>query len=269
MIRTDSGSPGADDADQKPPVPKDALPFALKGQLTPLRLLVTTGVAILLCEVFVVLLLDRLMVRSLLERTVLSAFFLAVLALPMLYTALFRPMISHIAGRQQLEDTLRELAIVDELTGLFNRRGLKALGDQRLKIAKRLKKSISLLFVDVDGLKAINDRLGHAEGDRALVETAEILKEVFRESDVVARFGGDEFVVLAMETGDLAGDMLAERLKAKMEARNPETGREYELTLSVGVVRGEAKKLASVDELIVAADAAMYEGRRARRMKRP
>ncbi len=96
--------------------------------------------------------------------------------------------------------SLLALSLVDDLTGIYNRRGFSALAQQELKKANRIKRGMLLLFADVDDLKKINDSLGHQEGDLALIETANLLKETFREPDIIARIGGDEFVVLAAET---------------------------------------------------------------------
>ena len=91
------------------------------------------------------------------------------------------------------------MAVRDELTGLTNRRGFLTLADQQLKLALREKLPLLLVFIDMDGLKAINDKLGHAVGDRALVDLGDVIRETFRESDVIGRLGGDEFVALVRE----------------------------------------------------------------------
>ena len=108
-----------------------------------------------------------------------------------------------ISERKKMEQELRELSLTDELTGLYNRRACLTLGEQLLKIANRDKKGIYVLYADVDNLKIINDEMGHQTGDQALSDVAAILKEKFRESDVIARIGGDEFVVIPIGiTGD-------------------------------------------------------------------
>jgi diguanylate cyclase (GGDEF)-like protein len=89
--------------------------------------------------------------------------------------------------------------LTDELTGLYNRRGFFVSAQQQLKLANRYNKGIFIFSADLDDLKIINDNFGHKTGDSALVETANILKKTFRESDIIARIGGDEFVILGME----------------------------------------------------------------------
>lgn len=108
-----------------------------------------------------------------------------------------------ITGRKKTEEELYALSFRDELTGLYNRRGFITLARQQLKIASRMNKGMLLLFADFDELKRINDIFGHKAGDRALLGVSDILKGIFRESDIIARIGGDEFVVLAVETEDV------------------------------------------------------------------
>src|SRR6267142_1804814 len=103
------------------------------------------------------------------------------------------------AKQYMLQAELGNLALTDELTGLYNRRGFMALAERQLKLARRSGRGMLLFMTDVDCLKQINDSFGHFEGDRALKRTADVLEETFRGSDVVARLGGDEFAVLAIE----------------------------------------------------------------------
>ena len=167
-----------------------------------------------------------------------------------------------ISARVQMEETLRILALLDELTGLYNRRGFSILAEQQLKMAHREKRKLLLLFADLDGMKRINDTFGHEEGDRALVEAADVLRETFRESDVIARFGGDEFVVLAIETNGAPAEALTHRLQENLEARNAGEGRLYDLSLSVGLAHYNPEQPCSIDELVARADRAMYERKR-------
>ncbi|MCM8776092.1 MAG: diguanylate cyclase, partial [Candidatus Omnitrophica bacterium] len=101
--------------------------------------------------------------------------------------------------RHQLQESLRSLTIVDELTGLYNRRGFLIHAEQQVKLANRTRRGFFLLFADLDDFKKINDNFGHPEGDNALRETAKILKTTFRGSDIKARMGGDEFAVIVIE----------------------------------------------------------------------
>jgi GGDEF domain-containing protein len=111
-----------------------------------------------------------------------------------------------------LERELRSLALTDDLTGLYNRRGFLASATQQLKLARRNTKESLLLFCDLDNLKQINDSYGHVEGDGALVRTADTLEQTFRHSDVLARLGGDEFAVLALEASSQYRNVILDRL---------------------------------------------------------
>jgi two-component system cell cycle response regulator len=115
-----------------------------------------------------------------------------------------------------------------------------------------------LLFADLDELKQINDTFGHREGDLALIETADILKETFRKPDIIARIGGDEFEVLATETSSVSANILTNRLKEQLNAHNIKEKRPYKLSLSVGIVNYNPGQPCSIDELLAQADKLMY-----------
>ncbi|MBL7150678.1 GGDEF domain-containing protein [Candidatus Microgenomates bacterium] len=154
------------------------------------------------------------------------------------------------------------MTLTDDLTGLHNRRGFMTLTKQRLKEANRDKSKPVLLFADFDCLKQINDAFGHSEGDKALIETADVLRETFRESDIIARISGDEFVVVAQEANDLLAEVLITRLQENLEAINAREDHRYELSLSVGMTRYDPEHPSSIDELLAQADIAMYEKKR-------
>ncbi len=170
-----------------------------------------------------------------------------------------------ITERKRLEEKLQSMSLVDQLTGLYNRRGFLALSQQQLKVAERTKQNVLLFFADLDNLKQINDTLGHQEGDSALVQIAAVLKETFRKSDIVGRVGGDEFAVLAIDTTDETEDVLRNRFQSVLEAcRQLKTG-EHTLSLSMGVARFDPENPSSLDELITRADRSMYEQKRSKR----
>ena len=164
--------------------------------------------------------------------------------------------------RQRMEEELRALSISDELTGLYNRRGFFMLAEQQMKVAKRIKQGVLLVSADLNGLKGINDRYGHHEGDRALRETADILRKSFRESDIIARIGGDEFVILMMEKPGIGQEVLAARLKSNLDQYNAVAGRVYALSISVGMVSCGPETNISLDELMKRADILMYNQKR-------
>jgi len=167
--------------------------------------------------------------------------------------------------RHKAEDELRGLSLVDELTGLYNRRGFLTLAEQQLKISNRMQRPMLLLFVDLDYLKTINDTYGHQEGDKAINEIGRIMKRNFRDADIVARLGGDEFVVLVVEAGGATSDMLISRLQSTIDARNACEGMQYQLSMSIGVELYDPKHPCSIDELLQRADLSMYEQKRNRR----
>jgi len=167
--------------------------------------------------------------------------------------------------RHRLLSALRSLSLIDDLTSLYNRRGFNDLGEQYLKLARRTSRGVSLVYADIDRFKTINDTLGHHVGDRALRSVADTLRATFRSSDIVARMGGDEFAVLAMEASTEDARQLVERLREELEALNGSTKEQFRLSLSVGTTRCVGEDVTSLDELIAKADAAMYEEKRGKR----
>ena len=173
--------------------------------------------------------------------------------------------INDITERKELEEELRVMSLRDVLTGLYNRRGFLTLAEQQLKIASRMQKGMLMIFADLDGMKQINDTLGHQEGDRALIDIAQILKKTFRESDIIARHGGDEFVILSLETPEFGADLLVNRLGEHMHYHNRYESRPYSLSLSMGFARYDPENPMSLHELLVKADSMMYEEKRSRK----
>lgn len=163
---------------------------------------------------------------------------------------------------RQTEEKLQTLSFSDDLTGLFNRRGFLAVSEQQIKIARRRGKRLLLLYIDVDDMKQINDTFGHHEGDAALIATAAVLRDTFRESDIIARVGGDEFVVLAIDPNELPAEVLTYRLEQKCLERNGATFGEFILSLSVGSTYYDPKDQCSTEDLMRRADRIMYRHKR-------
>jgi diguanylate cyclase (GGDEF)-like protein len=157
------------------------------------------------------------------------------------------------------------LSYLDELTGLYNRRGFLRHARTQLDAAALAHRPMLLIFVDVDGLKNVNDRLGHAAGDRALVDTAKVLKSTFRERDVVARLGGDEFVVLVTDSSVVRAEDLLARLGMRVEALNGHPEREFHLGFSTGVAVFDPAAPEPLEELLSEADSRMYLDKRRRK----
>lgn len=165
---------------------------------------------------------------------------------------------------KEKEQQAKEQALRDDLTGLHNRRGLLHVLDALMKLALRSERPLSLVYIDLDHLKAVNDTYGHAEGDRAIVDAARILQANLRGSDFIARIGGDEFCVV-LSGGDEGQDRAAiRRIESAVRDHNTTAGRPYELSFSVGVARFDPAHPASVDELIREADAVMYRAKAAK-----
>src|SRR5438128_1877542 len=167
------------------------------------------------------------------------------------------------AKQYTLQAELGNLALTDELTGLYNRRGFMALAERQLKLARRSGRGMLLFFIDVNDLKQINDSFGHSEGDRSLKSTAQVLEKTFRDSDVIARFGGDEFAALAIEASGHSEDTIRARLSEYLGTISAKESR-CAISLSVGWARFDPRSRASIGELLVQADQAMYEQKRRR-----
>lgn len=152
-----------------------------------------------------------------------------------------------------------QLATRDDLTGLANRRGFLNVATAAFALCRRLRLSAQLLYFDLRGFKQINDEHGHAAGDAILREFATTLHDVFRESDVVARMGGDEFCVLLTDSESAAGAL--DRLRGRLDARNAAPDSVCKLAYSVGTTDFDADRHPSIQQLIADADASMYASR--------
>ncbi len=162
-----------------------------------------------------------------------------------------------------VERELRHLALTDDLTCLYNRRGFFAAATQQLKLARRNSQSMLMFFCDLDNLKKINDTFGHREGDLALVRTADALEDAFRDSDILARLGGDEFAVLAMAASTENEASILRRLEKTLKKSNANEPR-YQLSLSVGMAHFDPHHVVSLGVLMEKADKDMYEQKRQR-----
>ena len=168
----------------------------------------------------------------------------------------------HAIERNLLHAALLDLALVDELTGLYNRRGFLTLATRDLRVARRGEETLLVAFADLDDLKTVNDTAGHAAGDRALRDTAVLLRRAFRDSDLVARIGGDEYAVLVRHAGPESAGVLADRMKRQVREFNRRAGRGYQLSVSLGFATHTASTLGSVAGLLDRADQALYRDKR-------
>jgi two-component system cell cycle response regulator len=170
-----------------------------------------------------------------------------------------------IVERQRAEDALRMLSLTDDLTGLLNRRGFHTLADHQLKAARRSGLGSMLIYGDLDGLKAINDTLGHNVGSEAIVAMAEIMRQTFRESDLLCRLGGDEFVILVGNVEPTDGPAVLGRFQRCVDAWVEQNQPKYRLAISAGAAFIEAANKLGIEELTRIADQAMYRNKRMRR----
>ena len=171
-----------------------------------------------------------------------------------------------ITERKKIEETLRNSSLKDDLTGLFNRRGLLKQAAPYFDFARRQKEKLLLLFIDLDGMKKINDEFGHNEGDNALISTAAILNRSFRSSDIIARLGGDEFTVLVTDLS-VSKEEAISRLNDNLKAYNAGETRGHKLAFSIGVASLEPERMTCFEELLEQADQAMYEQKRMKRRR--
>ena len=168
------------------------------------------------------------------------------------------------AALRRREEQLRMLSLVDDLTGLYNRRGLYALGEHAMRGVRRRKTMLGVVSLDVAGLSAINDRLGHEQGDDALASIAAMLKEAIRESDVVARAGDDEFVILIEDDPDVIADVVR-RMRRRVDAFAENGDRPYRLEVSIGAVQWTPDKQTKLQELLERAEQRRNDARSAER----
>lgn len=157
-----------------------------------------------------------------------------------------------------------QLATLDELTMISNRRGFETLSKHALSLCKRMESPATLLFIDLDKFKPINDTYGHAEGDHALQVFSNILRDVFRESDVVGRMGGDEFAVLLTRSSAKDCESTLHTLRQAVTDYNNRATRGYNLEFSCGFVEYDAQKHQSIEDMLADADSLMYQQKKAR-----
>ena len=161
--------------------------------------------------------------------------------------------------RHRLLSALRSLSLIDDLTGLYNRRGFVDLGEQYLKLARRSHRGITLVYLDLDRFRTINDSLGHHVGDRALMRVGDILRTTFRRSDILARLTGDEFAVLALEASGEDAGFLVRRLEGHFDQFNEINREPFQLSVSIGMARDDGATRAPLEDMLSRAEEAMRE----------
>lgn len=175
-------------------------------------------------------------------------------------------LILHGMERQRIKKGLEQLSIQDELTKLYNRRGFLALGLEHLQLAKRTGRALTLVLIDLDEFKKINDTHGHPAGDLALIRMAELLKKTFRLSDIIARIGGDEFGVITVEADENSRGVLRSRLEDAVAACNASANLPFRLSFSLGFAGLDLKKIFCIEQLVARADEALYEHKKSKKV---
>ncbi len=171
-----------------------------------------------------------------------------------------------ISERKREEVRLRRASLTDHLTQLYNRRGFLTLAEQQLRIARRQDKHVLLLYVDMDEFKQLNDRFGHAEGDRALTSVGRLLRRAVRDCDVVGRMGGDEFTIMALDADSAAARLIQRRIEERVALLNASGELAAPLSLTIGFTRVRPTDEATLSELLGRADQLLYARKRRRRL---
>ncbi len=167
-----------------------------------------------------------------------------------------------LADLNMAQESLRNLSLTDELTGLYNRRGFFTLAEQHIKASLRSGNEISLIYSDMDGLKIINDTFGHETGSEAIKQTANILQQTFRASDIIARIGGDEFVILESQIPSSGFGTGVTRLEDNISQFNKTSDYLFKLSLSIGTTKISVEEDFSIQRFLAQADVMMYEKKR-------
>lgn len=178
-------------------------------------------------------------------------------------------------AEKQLKKALMELenynkilhfqSIRDDLTGLYNRRGFIKLGNEQYEGSKKLSQSCLVFYADLDGLKQINDKYGHAEGDFAIIKTAEILAKCFRATDIVARIGGDEFTILVIGAAEEDKEIIWRRIADLCESYNKKAEKPYAISVSVGCTYFKSGLDFNLEKLLKDADHDLYNEKQCRK----
>lgn len=183
------------------------------------------------------------------------------------YSELEQRVSERTAALEKANADIQQISVTDVLTGLRNRRGFYLLAEQALVTARRQRSECLVAFLDIDGLKRVNDELGHDAGDAMIADVGTVLRQTLRDSDIVARMGGDEFCLFAIEPGT-DGGTLNQRLREAMAAFNRSHDRPYQLATSIGVVVQPLDETVTLDQLVALADSRMYSDKHSRRAQR-
>ena len=167
---------------------------------------------------------------------------------------------------KETQDKLHDLTLTDDLTTLYNRRGFFTLADQALRYARRKNKECIAIYADLDNLKQVNDKFGHAAGSQMIADAANIFKTFFRDSDIAARLGGDEFIILVQDSSREAEKIIMERLQKEIAKLNETGSRPFQLSISFGIARFEPESGKTIEQLVSEADKLMYAQKQSKKV---
>jgi len=170
-----------------------------------------------------------------------------------------------ITGRKNLEEELTQFATTDTLTGSFNRRMGFAVLDKQIKLVRRMKAPLSVCYVDIDSLKAVNDRFGHIEGDRYITSVSRVIRDSIGELDSLCRLGGDEFLVILPQCTADQARLVWSRILRRFEEINENSGGPYRVGASCGISEVLQGEHITADELVARADSEMYLEKKSRK----
>jgi len=170
----------------------------------------------------------------------------------------------------EAQKQLKNLSLTDDLTGLYNRRGFLAMAEQQIRLERHegTARGLTFMFADMDGLKRLNDIYGHEAGSDAIKDLAKIFSAALRDSDLVARWGGDEFVILAIGSQDQGSDLMKERISRMIDEFNLTSERRYALSCNIGVAPIPVDGNQPFESVLAKADEAMYAEKRRRKAAR-
>ena len=226
---------------------------------TPVRLLLILVLSILICDLSIGYLSESLLRVGFPEKILIESILLVLILSPVLYVFLYRPLSKQFDKLKKAEIVQRQLSLIDELTGIYNRRGFLLHANYLLKLSHRTQRGMVIIYGDLNGMKHINDSFGHEDGDKALIFIAKVLQETFRGSDVVGRIGGDEFAVISIDAKAENLDIMRNRIKRNLMLALRAAGFKYDLKISLGIAYYDPEKEQTIEELLNKADKLMYE----------
>lgn len=170
-----------------------------------------------------------------------------------------------ITEASRLRKELEQMSLTDDLSGLYNRRGFSIMAERMIPQAKRLSCHLFVLFADIDSLKSVNDTFGHREGDKLICQTATLLRQSFRETDIVARIGGDEFAIMGMINENFIPGKLVARLEGAIQRFNDSKQNKSIFSLSLGTESFDPNSSEPLEHILRKADLLMYANKNRKR----